>query len=363
MKVLLAGGGSAGHTSPLLATADALRRLDEGVEVTALGTPRGLEGRVVPEAGYPLELIPPVPLPRKPSVDLLRVPGRLRAAMVAALGVLDRLKPDVVVGFGGYVSVPAYLAARRRRVPLVVHEGNALPGIANKLGARLTDRVATSFPDSRLPHAEYVGLPIRRMISTLDRAGVRDEARRTFGLDPDRPTLLVTGGSQGARRLNQSVSGAERSLADAGVQVLHVVGPAGSVSVSRAVGEPAYVVLPYVDRMDLAYAAADLVVCRAGANTVTEVAAVGLPAVFVPLPIGNGEQALNARPVVDAGGGLLVSDAALTPEWVAGSVPELVRDSARLASMSAAASGLIPRDADEKLASIVLAAARGGSRS
>jgi UDP-N-acetylglucosamine--N-acetylmuramyl-(pentapeptide) pyrophosphoryl-undecaprenol N-acetylglucosamine transferase len=363
MKVLLAGGGSAGHTSPLLATADALRRLDESVEVTALGTPRGLEGRVVPEAGYPLELIPPVPLPRKPSADLLRVPGRLRGAMVAALAVLDRMRPDVVVGFGGYVSVPAYLAARRRRVPLVVHEGNALPGIANRLGARLTSHVATSFPDTRLPHAEYVGLPIRRMISALDRVALRGEGRRTFGLEPDRATVLVTGGSQGARRLNESVSGAERSFADAGVQVLHVVGPAGAVSVSRAGGEPPYVVLPYVDRMDLAYAAADLVVCRAGANTVTEVAAVGLPAVFVPLPIGNGEQELNARPVVDAGGGLLVSDAALTSEWVAGTVPDLVGDAARLAAMSAAASDLIPRDADEKLARIVLAAGRGGRRS
>jgi UDP-N-acetylglucosamine--N-acetylmuramyl-(pentapeptide) pyrophosphoryl-undecaprenol N-acetylglucosamine transferase len=363
MKVLLAGGGSAGHTSPLLATADALRRLDETVEVTALGTPRGLEGRVVPEAGYPLELIPPVPLPRKPSADLLRVPARLRRAMVAALSVLDRLRPDVVVGFGGYVSVPAYLAARRRHLPLVVHEGNALPGIANKLGARLTRHVATSFPDTPLRHAEYVGLPIRRMISALDRAASRGEARRTFGLDPDRPTLLVTGGSQGARRLNESVSGAERSFADAGVQVLHVVGPAGAASVSRAVGEPPYVVLPYVDRMDLAYAAADLVVCRAGANTVTEVAAVGLPAVFVPLPIGNGEQELNARPVVEAGGGLLVNDGALTPEWVAGTVPALVRDRDRLAAMSAAASDLIPRDADEKLARIVIAAGRGGQRS
>jgi UDP-N-acetylglucosamine--N-acetylmuramyl-(pentapeptide) pyrophosphoryl-undecaprenol N-acetylglucosamine transferase len=283
--------------------------------------------------------------------------------MAAALDVVDRLRPDVVVGFGGYVSVPAYLAARRRRVPLVVHEGNALPGIANKLGARFTTHVATSFPNTPLRHARYVGLPIRRMISALDRSSVRDEARRTFGLDVDRPTVLVTGGSQGARRLNQSVSGAERSFADAGVQVLHVVGPLGEASVARKAGEPPYVVVPYVDRMDLAYAAADLVVCRAGANTVTEVAAVGLPAVFVPLPIGNGEQELNARPVVDVGGGLLVHDGALTPEWVSGTVPDLVADRDRLATMSVAASSLIPRDADEKLARMVLAAGREQARS
>jgi UDP-N-acetylglucosamine--N-acetylmuramyl-(pentapeptide) pyrophosphoryl-undecaprenol N-acetylglucosamine transferase len=361
MRVLLAGGGSAGHTSPLLATADALRRLQDAadpVEVTALGTPRGLEGRVVPEAGYPLEMVPPVPLPRRPSVDLLRVPGRLGGAVKSALAVVDRVRPDVVVGFGGYVSVPAYLAARRRRVPIVVHEGNALPGIANRLGARFAAAVATSFPDTALPRAEYIGLPIRRMISTLDRPALRDEARRAFGLDPDRPTLLVTGGSQGARRLNQSVSAAAAAFAAAGVQVLHVVGPQGSADVVVDAGAAPYVVVPYVDRMDLAYAAADLVVCRSGANTVTEVAAVGLPAVFVPLPIGNGEQGLNARPVVDAGGALLVSDAALTPEWVGATLPALATDPARLAAMSAAASELIPRDADERLARIVLAAGR-----
>jgi UDP-N-acetylglucosamine--N-acetylmuramyl-(pentapeptide) pyrophosphoryl-undecaprenol N-acetylglucosamine transferase len=362
MRVLLAGGGTAGHTSPLLATADALRRLEPGVEVTALGTPRGIEGRVVPEAGYPLELIPPVPLPRRPNADLLRLPGRLRGAVTGALAVVDRVCPDVVVGFGGYVSVPAYLAARRRHVPIVVHEGNALPGIANRLGARFTRHVATSFPGTPLRHAAYVGLPIRRMISTLDRAGLRDEARRAFGLDGELPTLLVTGGSQGARRLNQSVAGAEAAFAAAGVQVLHVAGPKGEASVTRTAGQPPYVVLPYVDRMDLAYAAADLVLCRAGANTVTEVAAVGLPAVFVPLPIGNGEQELNARPVVDAGGGLLVRDGALTSEWVAGTVPGLAADAERLAAMSAAASGLIPRDADELLARIVLDAGRAGRR-
>ncbi|HEX5987244.1 MAG TPA: undecaprenyldiphospho-muramoylpentapeptide beta-N-acetylglucosaminyltransferase [Nocardioides sp.] len=358
MRILLAGGGTAGHTSPLLATADALRRIDPDIEVTALGTPRGLEVRVVPEAGYPLELIPPVPLPRKPSGDLLRVPSRLRGAVSAALDVVDRLKPDVVVGFGGYVSVPAYIAARRRHVPLVVHEGNALPGIANKLGARMTSHVATSFPGTPLRHGVYTGMPIRRMISTLDRSAARIEARQTFGLDVGRPTLLVTGGSQGARRLNQSVSAAHRALADAGVQVLHVVGPAGEASVERREGDPPYVVVPYVDRMDLAYAAADLVVCRAGANTVTETAAVGLPAVFVPLPIGNGEQELNARPVVDAGGGLLVQDGAFTPEWVRATVPALLTDAGRLGTMSSAASGLIPRDADEKLARMILAAAR-----
>ena len=352
----MAGGGTAGHTSPLLATADALRRLDASVEITCLGTARGLETRLIPEAGYPLELVPPVPLPRRPNADLFRTPARVRAARNAALEVVDRIRPDVVVGFGGYVSVPAYLAARKRRLPLVVHEGNALPGIANRLGARFTTHVATSFPDTELRNATYIGLPIRRMIATLDRQALRAVARKEFGLDPDRPTLLVTGGSQGAGRLNASMSQAAAAFATAGVQVLHIVGPKNEVP-QPATGVP-YVVLNYVDRMDLAYAAADAVLCRCGSNTVTEVSGVGLPAIFVPLPIGNGEQALNAKPVVDVGGGLLVSDDALTPDWVAATVPGLLTDPERLAKMGAAAAKLIALDADEKLGAMILRAAR-----
>lgn len=357
-RVLLAGGGTAGHTSPLLATADALRRRHPDLVITCLGTPRGLENTLIPAAGYPLELVTPVPLSRRVDLDLLRTPGRLRASVREAVAVLDRVRPDVVVGFGGYVSVPAYLAARKRRVPLVVHEGNALPGIANKLGARLTRHVATSYPGTRLPHAVCTGLPIRRMISTLDRQARRTEGREFFGLDADRPTLLVTGGSQGARRLNEAVSACADDFAGAGVQVLHVVGPQGEVTVAPTPGGPPYVVLTFVDRMDLAYAAADVIVCRAGSNTVTEVAGTGLPAVFVPLPIGNGEQALNARPVVDAGGALLVADAAFTPEWVRATVPALVRDGDRLSAMAAAASGVVRLDADERLADLVEGAAR-----
>ncbi len=364
MRVLLAGGGTAGHTSPLLATADALRRLDPAVEITCLGTPRGLENRVVPAAGYPLELVPPVPLPRSLSPDLLRVPGRLRGAVKAAHEVLDRVGPDVVVGYGGYVSVPAYLAARKRGLPVVVHEQNALPGLANKLGARRARRVAVSFPDTPLRHAEHVGLPIRRMISTLDRAALRQEARAAFGLDPDRPTLVVTGGSQGARRLNQAVSGAAPLLARSGVQVLHVVGPHGEVpdDVERAGGGDVapYVVERFVERMDLLLAAADLMICRAGASSVVEAAATGVPTIFVPLPIGNGEQRRNAAPVVSAGGALLVEDADLTAQWVAATVPGLAGDPDQLAVMSRAATALMPRDADDRLAAIIAATAQEG---
>jgi UDP-N-acetylglucosamine--N-acetylmuramyl-(pentapeptide) pyrophosphoryl-undecaprenol N-acetylglucosamine transferase len=356
MRILLAGGGSAGHTSPLLATADALQRLSPGVEITCLGTRERIEAQIIPAAGYPLEFVPSVPLPRRPNADLARLPGRLRAARRAALDVIDRIRPDVVCGFGGFVSVPAYLAARKRHVPLVVHEGNTLPGVANKLGARFTEHVATSFPGTELPHATYVGLPVRRMIATLDRAALRDEALATFGLRGDLPVLLVTGGSQGAGSINRAVLGSAQAFADGGVQVLHVTGPSHDTEAPDT-GVP-YVVLGFVDRMDLAYSAADAVLCRAGSNTVTEVSGVGLPAVYVPLPIGNGEQALNAAAVIDAGGGLTVDDAALTTAWVAANVVPLLQDPARLASMGAAAADLIPLDADEKLARMILDAAQ-----
>jgi len=354
VRVLLAGGGSAGHTSPLLATADALKRLSPGVEITCLGTRERIEAQIIPAAGYPLEFVPSVPLPRRPNADLARLPGRLRAARRAALDVIDRIRPDVVCGFGGFVSVPAYLAARKRGVPLVVHEGNTVPGIANKLGARFTDHVATSFPDTRLRHATYVGLPIRRVIATLDRAAHRAEARTAYGLREDLPVLLVTGGSQGAASINRAVLGAAPALAEAGVQVLHVTGPAHETAAPET-GTP-YVVLGFVDRMDLAYSAADAVLCRSGSNTVTEVSGVGLPAVFVPLPIGNGEQALNAAAVIGAGGGLLVDDGDLTSDWVVAHVVPLLQDPARLEAMGAAAAHLIPRDADEKLARMILSA-------
>ena len=361
MHVVLSGGGSAGHTSPLLATADALRRRVRDVEIVCLGTARGLETRVVPAAGYRLELIPPVPLPRRPSPDLLKVPYRLGSAVRAARRILQDERADVVVGFGGYVAMPAYVAARRAGIPLVIHEGNALPGVANRFGARVCTRhVATSFPETRLPHARFLGLPIRRAISTLDRPGMRPLAREHFGLRPDLPTLLVTGGSQGARRINESVAACAGDLAGAGVQVLHVAGPRGEVTLpDRPAGAAPYVVVPFVDRMELAYAAADLMVGRAGANSVTEAAALGLPAVFVPLPHGNGEQALNALAVVRAGGGVLVDDAEFTPQWVREQVPALATDAERLAEMSAAARDLIPRDADERLAELVVSVAEG----
>jgi UDP-N-acetylglucosamine--N-acetylmuramyl-(pentapeptide) pyrophosphoryl-undecaprenol N-acetylglucosamine transferase len=352
-SVLLAGGGSAGHVSPLLALADALRRRDAGVRITALGTEEGLEARLVPARGYDLSFVPKVPVPRKPDPALLRLPEALRSAVAAAGDAIDAADVEVVVGFGGYVSAPAYLAARRRRLPIVVHEQNAKAGLANRLGARFTTFVGTTFPSTDLPHATVVGMPLRREISTLDRASRRREAMAAFGLDPQWPTVLVTGGSLGAQRLNTAFAERTGDLSAAGLQVLHVTGAGkGFVPQVPDVGAP-YVTVPYADRMELAYSAADLVVCRSGANTVCELTAVGLPAVYVPLPIGNGEQRLNAADVIAAGGGLLVDDAALTPDWITDELIPLACDGDRLVTMGAAAASVGQRDADEQLADLV----------
>ncbi len=357
-SVLLAGGGTAGHVSPLLALADCLRRRDPDVVVTALGTAAGLEARLVPERGYPLLEVPKVPFPRRPSGDLLRLPANLRRAVRAAEHAIDSTGAEVVVGFGGYVSTPAYLAARRRGTPIVVHEQNARPGLANRLGARFAAGVGVTFPGTRLPHATLTGMPLRREIATLDRAALRAEARDRFGLT-DAPTVLVTGGSLGAQKLNETFAGAAAALSAAGVQVLHVAGTGKGFVPDGVTGAP-YVVLEYCDRMDLAYAAADLVVARSGANTVCELTAVGLPAVYVPLPVGNGEQRLNAAAVIEAGGGLLVDDADVTPAWVGDVVRPLALDPGRLATMAAAAASVGERGGDELLADLVVAAARGG---
>ncbi len=355
-RIVVAGGGTAGHIEPAMNLADAIRRIEPSAEIVALGTAKGLDAALIPPRGYPLELVPAVPLPRRVNGELFRTPGRLRHAVRAASDVLQRVHAEVVVGFGGYVAVPAYLAARRLSIPIVVHEANAKPGIANRNAARLTRHVFTATDAGRLPHATVIGIPLRPAISHLDRAGLRAEARHRFGLRAELPTLLVFGGSQGAQSINRAAAEAADALRAAGVQVLHVIGPNNELAVSDHPSVP-YVVVPFVDQMQYAYAAADFALCRCGAMTCAELAAVGLPAAYVPYPVGNGEQRFNALPIVRAGGGLLVDDGDLGAGWIRGEILPRITDPATIARMSRAAAGAGSRDADVVLATRVLAVA------
>lgn len=331
---LLAGGGTAGHVNPLLAVADGLRERDAQASVLVLGTKEGLESRLVPERGYELLIVDKVPFPRRPSVQAARFPIAWNRAVAQVRAHLRARAVDVVVGFGGYASAPAYAAARRERIPFVVHEANAKPGLANVLGARSAAEVGVVFEGTPLRGAQVVGMPLRREIVDLDRAARRVDAAALFGLDPARPVLLVFGGSLGARRLNDALAGSWQDVVDAGWQILQAVGERND---APDPGHPDYRIVPYLDRMDLAFALADAVVSRSGAATVAEVSALGIPAVYVPYAVGNGEQALNAASAVRAGAARIIPDAEFTPDRVRAEVVPLLRDPGTLDAMRAAA--------------------------
>lgn len=364
--VLLAGGGTAGHVNPLLAVADELLRRHPNARLTVLGTTQGLEARLVPEHGLPLAVVPRVPLPRRPTLDWFRLPWRLRDAVRAAGVAIDESGAQVVVGFGGYVATPAYLAARRRGVPVVIHEQNARPGLANRLGARWAKSVAVTFPGTALRGGQVTGLPLRAPVARLvqqlaaDPVGTRAAAAAELGLDPALPTLLVTGGSLGAVSVNTAVAGAAADLLAAGVQVLHLTGAGKADAVHAALdgvpGAERYHVREYLTEMHLALAVADVVLGRSGAGTVCEQAALGIPAIYVPLPVGNGEQRLNAASVVAAGGGLLVDDADLDPAWIRAHLPVLLVGDAAAETrerMGRAAASVGVRDAAARVARLI----------
>ena len=361
VSIVLAGGGTAGHTSPLIATAEALQASAD-VDLVCVGTAKGLETRVIPEAGLRLALIPPVPLPRRITPELLAVPVRLWRAVGQARAILVAHNAQVAVGFGGYVSLPVYLAARLAKVPLVIHEGNAVPGLANRIAARFTPHVVTTFPETRLPHARHLGLPVREQIAGLDRAARRPAARQGFGLPDAGPVLLVSGGSQGARSLNLATADAVPRLLAAGISVLHVLGTANLtpdiVDVTDPTTSAAYRPVGYVDEMGEAYAAADLMLGRSGAGTVMETAMTGLPTIFVPLPHGNGEQARNAGFLIAADAGVLVADAELDGDRLVAEVTGLLDAPGRLAAMAESCRSLVPADASAALAQLVLDVAK-----
>ena len=275
----------------------------------------------------------------------------------------------MLVGFGGYVSTPAYIAAKRAGVPIVIHEQNARPGLANKVGARNARVVALTFPSSplaaRVGETVVTGLPLRSAIADLANrratsegaAQARREAAERLGVDPEAPTLLVTGGSLGALHVNESMTGGADALPE-GAQVVHLTGR-GKDEPVRA-GVEAFVladrwhVIDYLTTMEDALAVADLVVCRSGAGTVAEMEALGLPCIYVPLPIGNGEQRLNAKDHVEAGGAQLIDDKDFTADFVRSNVFPLL-GSTRLAEMAAASQSLGRAGAARALADLALA--------
>ncbi len=318
----------------MLAVADGLRERRPDDEVLILGTAEGLESRLVPARGYELLIVPKVPFPRRPDADALRFPSRFSRAVKTVRGYLRDRGVDVVLGVGGYAAAPAYIAAKRERIPAVVHEANARPGLANVLGARSAAAVGVAFAGTPLKRADVVGMPLRTEIVALDRDATRADAAQHFGLDPDRPVLLAFGGSLGARRINETLAGSWRDIVDAGWQVLHATGEKNDTPTSP---DANYVAVPYLDRMDLAFALADLVVARAGASTVSEISALSIPAIYIPYPVGNGEQRLNAASAVDRGAARLIDDAEFTPERVRGEIVSLLADDDALARMRTAA--------------------------
>ncbi|WEK14155.1 MAG: UDP-N-acetylglucosamine--N-acetylmuramyl-(pentapeptide) pyrophosphoryl-undecaprenol N-acetylglucosamine transferase [Candidatus Microbacterium phytovorans] len=350
---LLAGGGTAGHVNPLLAVADGLRRRDPGADVLVLGTREGLETRLVPDRGYELLFVDKVPFPRRPDAAAAQFPARFRRAIAQVRGHIRERGVDVLVGFGGYASAPAYVAARRERIPFVVHEANAKPGLANILGARAAAGVGTVFEGTPLRRSKVVGMPLRREIVDLDRAARREAAAASFGLDPSRPVLLVFGGSLGARRINEAVAGGWSAVTDAGWQILHAAGERNELVDP---GHPDYRVVPYLDRMADAFAVADAIVSRAGAATVSEISALGIPAVYVPYAVGNGEQALNAAAAVRAGAAKLIPDADFDAERLRADVVPLLQDPEALGRMRDRAAGVGTLRGTENVISMIDAA-------
>ncbi|MGY4856668.1 undecaprenyldiphospho-muramoylpentapeptide beta-N-acetylglucosaminyltransferase [Cryobacterium sp. AP23] len=347
---LLAGGGTAGHVNPLLAIADALKLRDPSATVLVLGTAEGLESRLVPARGYELLVVPRLPFPRRPNRAALSFLPRMNRAINDVATMLRERKVDVVVGFGGYVASPAYLAARRAGVPIAVHEANAKPGLANRLGSRMSTSVGVAFAGTRLAHARVVGMPLRREIVQLDRSATKPAALEFFGLDPERPTLLVTGGSLGARRINRTIVDSAALITGAGWQVLHITGNSAEVTDPNV---PGYHMIAYCDRMDLALSVADAAVSRAGAATVSELSALGIPAVYIPYPVGNGEQRFNAVDVVQAGGGILVDDAEFLPDWVSSTLLPVLADPALIHTMGEGAHSVGVLDGTERMIALI----------
>lgn len=352
---IIAGGGTAGHVVPGLAIADEL--VARGVpreHVHYVGSARGIETRLVPEAGFPLTVLPGRGIQRKLTLQNVRSVFGLIAAIVTGIRLVRRLRPAVVVGLGGYASVPCVIGAVLWRVPIVVAEQNAVPGAANRLAGRFAKACAVSFPDVDLPKATWTGNPVRPEVRALaepdpDR---RAGARLRLGVPDEHTFFAVFGGSLGARRINHAAAdAAPRWANDASLTIRHVSGSRDHAEIAGRLDLPpeaafTHDLVEYEDDMPTVYAAADFVVCRAGASSVAELAVAGVPAVLVPLPGAPGDhQTANARALVDAGAAVLVPDGELDADRFAVEVDALLRDPERRATMAAAASSIARPDA------------------
>lgn len=330
MKILFAGGGTAGHIEPALAVARAWRKSHPLDEIFFIGTTEGLENSLIPAAGFPLNHIPKVTISRSLSPSLLKVPIQLIQSISATRLLLREV--DCAVGFGGYVSGPLYIAAAISRTPFVIHEQNARPGWANRLGARLTKYLAISYPvnNSEFKSAELTGLPLRNDVvnalseASKDWAAARDEAKRLlcnrYGLDASRPLVFIFGGSQGSQAINSVINAGLPKLKELGISVIHGVGAKNELPASTE----SYKALAYIDEMAMHYLAADLLIARSGAVTCAEAQALARFSLFIPLPIGNGEQALNASSLVKVGRAEVIAQSQFTSGWLVGNIERLL---------------------------------------
>jgi len=359
--IVIAAGGTGGHIYPGLALAEAIRRTAAGATVSFVGTARGMEGDLVPKAGYPLDLVHMTPFNNQGWRKAL-VPASLGRGALESRSLLRRRRADVAVTMGGYSGIPLVVGARLAGVPALVHEPGSVPGQANRLAARFTRNVATSFPETRFPgrDARHLGYPLAPAMTAFDRDALRPEARTAYGLDDATTMLFVTGGSQGALSLNRLALGlAERWASRADVKIVLKAGARThediAASLSKNPGAHLVELVRYVDRMDHAYAAADLAICRAGAGTVAELAVVQLPSVLVPLAAHeHDEQLHNAAHLVAAGGALLVRDVDATADHVGPLLEARLDDPAALAAMRAGMAGAARPCAADDLASWVL---------
>ena len=364
-SLLIAAGGTGGHIFPGLALADAIVAEEPTARVAFVGTKRGLESTLIPKAGYQLHLVDMVPFA---GSNKLRVPGALTRSVWQARRLLKLYSADTAVGMGGYASVPLVIAARLSGVPALVHESGAIVGRANALAARFTSNVGFAFEhtEGKLPGSvtpRVVGMPLAPQFSTFDREGLRAEARAEFGLSDGRAALFVMGGSLGALHLNDlavELAGRWKDRNDVAIvikagrdhaeRVEEGLAQNGGSSVARCIS--------FFERMDHAYAAADLAVCRAGAGTVAEIAVTGLPSILVPYPHAiDDHQTLNAGALVRAGAAVLVPDSELSLERVQPTIEELLFSPDRLRKMSDSALTVAHPKAAEELASWALSLA------